>query len=444
MANKRYVYWGTIGLGLALGIGLVSMEPVAGPSKAEKRLVAPTFQVDPFWPKPLPDNWVAGEIGGTCIDSQDHVFVVTRGFQTGGLVSPEGVGGADTRTGTLGGAFKSKASPPVIEFDQDGNVVNAWGDPSLVLPLPPAVVPGPKGNNIAGQNKVLPHGIHGCFVDYQDNVWIGGNGDGVVQKYSHDGSTLLLQIGTKFLCDDGTSTGGACANVSLEGKSQTLLNLPADIAVDPNADPQTGQRGSVYIADGYGNHRVVVFDRDGKYLRQMGGVTGPGRFFTGDGGHPHCVVLGKNGLVYACDRGNDRINVYRRDGTFVQAIPVIPGTNALGTAGSAWDVDFSPDHEQTFMYESDGGNEVMWIFDHRAALAGSTNAILDGFGRPGHMAGEFTFLPLMAIDSKGNLYVGETIGGRRVQKFINCGADRDDDRGRGKRRSPHGCPGNND
>src|SRR2546422_6233206 len=146
MANKRYVYWGTIGLGLALGIGLVSMEPVAGPQKAERRLLAPTFQVDPFWPKPLPDNWVMGEVGGTCIDSQDHVFVVTRGFQNGGLVSPEGVGGADTRTGTLGGAFKSKASPPVIEFDQDGNVVNAWGDPSLVLPLPPAVVPGPKGN----------------------------------------------------------------------------------------------------------------------------------------------------------------------------------------------------------------------------------------------------------------------------------------------------------
>src|SRR5437667_2839289 len=207
MANKRHVLAVTVGLGVAIGVGLVSVQPVAGPSKAENRLVAPTFQVDPFWPKPLPDNWVTGDIGGTCIDSQDHVFVVTRAFQTGGLVSPEGVGGADTRTGTLGGAFKSKASPPVIEFDQDGNVVNSWGDPSLVLPLPPAVVPGPKGNNIAGQNKVLPNGIHGCFVDYQDNVWIGGNNDGVVQKYSHDG-TLLLQIGVKFECDDGLGTVG--------------------------------------------------------------------------------------------------------------------------------------------------------------------------------------------------------------------------------------------
>src|SRR2546426_9224283 len=122
MANKRYVYWGTIGLGLALGIGLVSMEPVAGPQKAERRLVAPTFQVDPFWPKPLPDNWVTGEIGGTCIDSQDHVFIVTRGFQTGGLVSPEGVAGRPD---------KSKASPPVIEFDPHGNVGHARGEASI-------------------------------------------------------------------------------------------------------------------------------------------------------------------------------------------------------------------------------------------------------------------------------------------------------------------------
>src|SRR5882762_9204809 len=248
MANKRHVLAGTIGLGVAIGVGLVSMEPVAGPAKPEKRLVAPIFQVDPFWPKPLPDNWVTGEIGGTCIDSQDHLFIVTRGFQTGGLVSPEGVGGADTKTGTLGGAFKSKASPPVIEFDTEGNVVRAWGNPSLV----------PAGQPNAGQNAVLPHGTHGCFVDYEDNVWIGGNGDGVVQKYSHDGSTLLLQIGTKFLCD---SANGVCAGDSpSQGFSRTLLHRPADIAVDPNPDPVTGERGSVYVADGYGNHRVVVFD----------------------------------------------------------------------------------------------------------------------------------------------------------------------------------------
>ena len=430
MANKRHVLAVTIGLGVAIGVGLVSMEPVAGPQKAEKRLVAPTFKVDPFWPKPLPDNWVTGEPGGTCIDSQNHLIIVTRGFQTGGLASPEGVGGADTNTGTLGGAFKSKASPPVIEFDTEGNVAHAWGDPSLV----------PAGQPNAGQNAVLPHGIHGCFVDYEDNVWIGGNADGVVQKWSHDGSTKLLQIGTKFTCDN-PPTKACSGDSAFEGSSQTLLHRPADIAVDPNPDPVTGERGSVYVADGYGNHRVAVFDRRGKYLRQMGGVgTGPGQFAPGGGGHPHCVVIGKNGLVYACDRANDRVNVYQRNGTFVRSIPVVPGTGnpGIGTAGSAWDVDFSPDREQTFMYESDGGNEIMWIFDHRAALLGQ-KAILGGFGRPGHMAGEFTFLHMMAIDSSGNLYVGETVGGRRVQKFVNCGRDKDDDRGRGNGRGPRGC-----
>jgi NHL repeat-containing protein len=402
MASKRYVYLGAIGLGLAVGLGLVSIEP----AKSEKRLVGPAFQVDPFWPKPLPDNWVTGEVGGTCIDSQDHVFIVTRGFQTGGLVSPEGVAGQPV---------KSKASPPVIEFDPDGNVVNAWGDASIVQT-------GPN----AGKNAVLPNGIHGCFVDFEDNVWIGGNGDGVVQKYSHDGH-LLLQIGTKFVCD-WPANNNACGNSAADpsaNQSHTLLNDPADIAVDP-------ANGDVYIADGYGDHRVVVFNKNGTFLRQMGGVgTGAGQFTAGDGGHPHCVVLGKDGLVYACDRGNDRVNVFRKDGTFVRAIPVIPGTAALGVAGSAWDVDFSPDRKQTFMYESDGGNEVMWIFDHAAALAGLPNAILSGFGRPGHMAGEFTFLHMMAIDSKGNMYVGETIGGRRVQKFTLKNCDNDDRRSHG-------------
>jgi len=382
MRGNRYVY----GTAAALAVALVGC--LWSPTTKADPPPTPKFQVDPFWPKPLPHNWVTGEVGGTCVDSQDHVFIVTRGFQTGGLVSPEGVAGKPE---------KSTASPPAIEFDPEGNVVNAWGNASIV----------PAGAPNAGKNAVLPNGIHGCFVDFEDNVWIAGNGDGVVQKYAHDGSGPLLQIGTKFTCDSPT---GACGNVGLEGSSKTLLNDPADIAVDPT-------NGDVYIADGYGNHRVVVFDKHGTYLRQMGGVgTGLGQFTAGDGGHPHCVVLGKDGLVYACDRGQDRINVYQKNGTPVMEIPVIPGTAALGTAGSAWDVDFSP-HQQTFMYESDGGNEVMWVFNHADALAGLPDAILYGFGRPGHGAGEFTFLHMMAVDSHGNLYVGETIGGRRIQKF---------------------------
>jgi len=434
MKRKPYLYAAlAVGM-LGIGVGMSNSPIEAAPPSSTPS--TPVFQVDPFWPKPLPDNWVTGEVGGTCVDSQDHVFIVTRGFQTGGLVSPEGVGGADTKTGTLDGAFKSKASPPAIEFDPAGNVVNSWGNPSLV----PAGTIGPAGNNIGGQNAVLPNGIHGCFVDYQDNVWIGGNGDGVVQKYSHDGSTLLLQIGTKFLCDNGTPSGGACGNIGLQGASKTLLNDPADIGVDP-------ANGEVYIADGYGNHRVVVFDKTGTYLRQMGGVgIAPGSFTAGDGGHPHCVVLGRDGYVYACDRGQDRINVYTKGsgttpGTFVKTIPVIPGTAALGVAGSAWDIDFSPDALQTFAYISDGGNEIMWIFNHANILNGTSYVPpLSGFGRPGHMAGDFTFLHMMAIDSTGNLYVGETIGGRRIQKFtkVTCPGN---SQGHGNG-APDGCPGN--
>lgn len=386
MRGGPYLYGGALVVALAVAVGL--WNPV-NQARADRENSPPKFRVDPFWPKPLPDNWVTGEVGGTCIDSQDHVLIFTRGFQTGGLVSPEGVAGQPE---------KSIASPPVIEFDPEGNVVNSWGNPALV----------PAGQAHAGANAVLPNGTHGCFVDYQDNVWLAGNGDGIVQKYSHDGRKLLLQIGTKFMCDTPT---GVCGNVGAEGFSKTLLNQPADIAVDPS-------NGDVYIADGYGNHRVVVFDSTGKFLRQMGGVgSGPGQFTPGDGGHPHCVVLGKDGLVYACDRGNDRINVYHKNGVPAGAIPVVPGTAALGTAGSAWDVDFSPDKKQTFLYVTDGGNEVLWTFNH------ASGKILSGFGRPGHMPGNFTFLHMTAVDSQGNIYAGETIGGRRIQKFVHQEAE---------------------
>jgi hypothetical protein len=105
-------------------------------------------------------------------------------------------------------------------------------------------------------------------------------------------------------------------------------------------------------------------------------------------------------------------------GNLQRIIPVIPntGTPGLGTAGSAWDVDFSPDNNQQFMYEADGGNEVLWIFDR------VLGTILAGFGGPGHQAGAFTFLHTVAADSKGNLYTGETVGGRRVQKFTRKGS----------------------
>jgi len=400
MRALSFAYAGTALLAVAVGLGLWTQQSQADSPKSPK---VPKYEVDSTWPKPFPSTpdpvtgrartWIPGEVAGTCVDSRDHVFIVTRG----NLIAPEGV--------------KGIAAPPIMEFDTEGNTVAAWGD-----------------------RNVLPNGIHGCFVDYQDNIWIAGNGDGIVQKYSRSGS-LMLQIGTRGVCDNPpANTCGNSGTNPAANQSQTLLNQPADMWVDPNPDPMTGQRGSVYIADGYGNHRVVVFSATGQYLRQWGGVAGtvinvtsdyPDKFGAGDGGHPHCVVGGNDGLMYVCDRQNDRIQVFTKTGVLQRVIPVLPGTGAtpypggappLGTAGSAWDLDFSNDWAQTFMFEVDGGNEQMLI------MSRMQGTILSKFGQPGRQASQFTFLHSVAKDSRGNLYTGETINGRRIQKFkqIEC------------------------
>jgi hypothetical protein len=495
----RIVYGGAVVSALAIAVGLLSPLKQA---VAKDPNNAPRFQVDPFWPKPLPNDtetnpaaatdgyratgpgatkpWVTGEVAGTWVDSRDHVFTVNRGPQNN-LVSPEPV--------------IAHPSPTVIEFDGDGNVVNAW-PPNIPSAAPPwwTAPMDPVGYTCKAPGcphplRGVPTGVHGIYVDYQDNVWIAGNGDGIVQKYTHDGSTLLLQLGAHQCCDNpcaptaacaaaGFATGGTCGNTAscpAANKSPVLLNQPANMRVDPNPDPVTHQTGSIYVADGYGNHRVVVFDRNGNFLRQWGGVvqnatmpnTTPhdrGSFGAGDGGHPHCIALGKDGYLYVCDRQSDRILVFERNPTSctvdqngdricqpVRIITVIPGTgvtlgrsdgiykNVLATAGSAWDLDFSVDKDQSFFFEVDGGDEIVWTFDRELALSDQApdargfttcstpecgpwpNYILAGFGRPGHMAGDFTFLHSVVLDSKGNLFTGETINGRRIQKFLPRG-----------------------
>jgi hypothetical protein len=157
-------------------------------------------------------------------------------------------------------------------------------------------------------------------------------------------------------------------------------------------------------------------------------------FASGDGGHPHCITIGNDGLVYVCDRADDRIQVFTKTGALQRIIPVVPGTGVtlgiggaagLGTAGSAWDLAFSNDGMQTFMFEADGGNEILHIMDR---VLGS---ILTGFGAPELQAGQFTFLHSVAIDSKGNLYTGETINGRRVQKFVHVACNNGNGKGNG-------------
>lgn len=336
----------------------------------------PRYVADPWWPKPLPNRWVTGAVGGICVDQNDHVFGINRSDIT-----------------ALERTVGKVAAPPVIEYDPDGNMVNAWGDPN-----------------------VMPIGIHGCFVDHERNLWIAGSGGGMVQKWSRDGK-LLLQIGSRTTCD------GPCGESASLNSSTTVLNQPADIAVDP-------LNGDVYIADGYGNHRVVVFNRNGVYLRQWGSKgTGPGQFQFVGGGHPHCVVMSNEGLLYVCDRGNDRIQVFDKQGNLREIIPVKPGTGRIpgpdgspprNTPGSALDVAFSTDRGQRYILDVDTGNEVLWFLDRQVAR-GEVPSVIGGFGSAGHNAGNFTLLHMIALDSKGNLYTSETVDGRRLQKFVPAG-----------------------
>jgi 6-phosphogluconolactonase (cycloisomerase 2 family) len=330
----------------------------------KNRLDLPKFEVDPFWPKPLPDDWVIGGVGGVCVDAQDHVFVMT------------------SRAGELTETEQKIATeaPPIIEFDPDGKVINSWGDRN--------VLPGTE--------------LHGCFVDRQSNLWISGSQDGIVQKYSHDGSKMLLQIGTrgKFDSSDGTAKGAAT------NSSHVLLNAPTSVAVDP-------ANGDVYVADGYGNRRVVVFDRNGSFLRQWGRQATEAETDAGVGGVfqavVHCVAIGNDGLVYVCDRFGDRIEVFDKMGNFRKNIPVESKNGRKKGVGPARWIAFSPDEAQKFMYVADFGHDAIRVIDH------ATGQTLEILGRTGHQTGEFEGPHMLIVDSKGNIVVGES--GHRVQMF---------------------------
>jgi len=359
----------TIGVATLAAAGPV-LVPVSVQADDDQAVAVTKFKVDPFWPKPLHQDpatgrvWVTGEVAGTAIGAHDHLFTVNR------------------RNLTDKELKEAMPSPALIEFDPEGNVVNSATPP------------------------VLPDGLHGIFVDFEGNVWIGGNGDAIVQKYSHDLRTLLLQIGEKgrFDSSDGTAAGTPL------NSSRTRLNRPADIAVDPGS-------GDIYIADGYGNHRVVVFDKGGTFLRQWGEAASLAEAEAGVGGKflgtVHAVNLGSDGLVYVNDRKGNRIQVFKKDGTFVRNIFIRRGYGLSDPAniGTSWDTAFSPDRAQTLIYVTDGELEKVWTLDH------TSGGTVTSFGRQGHMSSEFTFVHTLDTDSKGNLFTGETIGGRRAQKF---------------------------
>jgi hypothetical protein len=324
----------------------------------------PKFAVDPSWPKDLPEGWIVGQVGGVCVDSHDHIFIVNR------------------RDITNEEKETAKQAPPIIEFDQDGNVIGSMGDPASV-----------------------PRSIHGCFADRDNNIWVAGNSDALVQKYSHDGK-LLMEIGTKgaFDTSDGTAKG-------------TPLNAGHDKLFWPSAVVVEPGTGEIYISDGYGNRRVAVFDRNGKFLRQWGRQATRTETETGVPGVfaqiVHCITMSNAGFFYVCDRQGDRVQVFDRMGVFQRNIWIANGgpVTLPDARGTAWWVNFSPDREQKFMYVMDGKHEQVMLLDH------ASGKILGSFGRPGHQLGNFTHGHTMAVDSKGALYVAETNWGRRVQRF---------------------------
>jgi len=373
----------------ALGIGQAALE-AAAPRQAVE---APLFEVDPFWPKPLPNHWLLGSAIGVGVDSKDHVFIVHRGLPT--LNARTEAGAATTPpTGDC-----CLAAPAVLEFDPEGNLVNSWGGP--------------------GEGFDWPISNHGIGIDHKDNVWIGGNGsdssrfDSQVLKFTHDGR-FLLQIGK--------------ANQRPSSNGLEHFGRVAKISFDPAAN-------EAYLSDGYSNKRVAVLDMDtGKIKRYWGaygnkpddtnlGPYNPDAPLAQQFRNPvHCAEPTNDGLVYVCDRPNDRIQVFRKDGTFVKEQRIAPRT--LGD-GSVWDIAFSRDRGQKYLYLADGKNERIYVIDRQSL------EILTTFGDGGRQPGQFFGVHSIATDSKGNIYTTETYEGKRLQKFVYKGLRRVTNESRG-------------
>ena len=346
---------------------------------------APTFRVDPAWPKPLPNRWIIGAVAGVAVDKRDHVWIVHR---------PSTLQPNETRS-------IWKAAPPVLEFDAEGTLVSSWGGP--------------------GAGYEWPQLEHGIFVDSRDNVWLGAGGDtdAHILKFTRDGR-FLMQIGRQ-----GKGRGS---------NDTENLGAPANMVVDEAAN-------ELYVADGYVNHRVIVFDATtGAYKRHWGaygnrpddgyftraGETLPGPFSGvvqqenrpsqyDPKGPPspqfrivHAVKIARDGLVYVCDRTNDRLQVFRKDGTFIRETVIAKDTFG---SGSVWDVGFSTDAAQSFLYINDGTNQFVYILDRQ------TLEIVGTFGGHGHWAGQFYGAHNLAVNSTGDLFITETYEGKRVQRF---------------------------
>ncbi len=359
---------------VALGCGQKALDNTANADARE----APKFVVDPFWPKPLPNHWILGATIGLAVDSRDHVYIIHR----------RDTFNERTEIGAATDPVKADCctpAPNVLEFDPEGNLVNHWGGP--------------------GEGYDWPTSNHGITIDHKDNIWIGGNGesDSHILKFTRDGK-FLAQFGTP-----GSDT---------DSHSSDNFGSVAEVSFDAAAN-------EAYVADGYRNKRVAVLDADSGELKRYWGAYGnepddadlgpfrPGEPPAQQFRNPvHCAQPSNDGLVYVCDRVNNRLQVFETDGTFVKEIFVKP--DSLGD-GSVWDISFSPDEAQTYIYLADGTNRKIFIIERESL------DILTNFGAGGRNPGQFFAIHNIATDSKGNIYTTETYEGKRLQKFRYTG-----------------------
>ena len=402
MNRKRNLLIGSslLALIIACGVGQTAVEDAAD-NNAEMAMgdgpMVPMFEVDPLWPKNLPNHGLMGPTIGVDVDSTDTIWLVHRNTPDQFV--------ARTEIGLVQDPPLSECcqpAPPVLAFDQEGNLVHSWGGPGTET-----------------GDYVWPASNHGITIDHMDNVWIGGNGaaDSHVVKFTQDG-TFLMQIGIPGARQTGEQDGRPV--FTRDSMSMDSYGRVAKIGIDPGAN-------EAYFADGYFNKRVAVVDVDTGELKRYWGAYGNepdddydfgGPYQPGEDGKQqfrgpvHCSEISNDGLVYICDRAADRIQVFQKDGTFVEEVIVAPNTLSQG---STWDIDFSPDAEQKFMYLADGQNMKVYIID-RASLE-----VLTAFGDGGRQPGMFFAVHSIAVDSDGNIYTTETYEGSRIQKFVYTG-----------------------
>ena len=355
-------------------VSLAAFAMLLAASVVPARAASPAFRVDPYWPRPLPKNWIIGQVGGMAVDAQDNIWVFQR---------PRSL--TDDEKGAALDPPLSKCcvpAPSVLVFNQAGDLVKSWGGP---------------GENLGYDWPLQEHAI---LVDHKGFVWLGGNGkgDSMLLKFTADGK-FVKQVGRR---------GPLTSSTDL-----SQFGLVAGLDLDAAAN-------EIYAADGYGNHRVAVLDADSGAIKRVWGAYGkPPTDLDLPAYNPespqfanpvHCIALAKDGLVYVCDRTNNRVQVFHKDGSFVQQFVFDPKTRG---PGSAWAIAFSPlDRRQAYFVLIDGTNNVLDVVRRK------DGAVVSTFGRPGRNAGEFHYVHAGKFDSRGNFYTGEVDTGKRLQKWV--------------------------